>query len=116
MAIPHDDDIQFEVLKLLSKVPAGTMYCMDVYRELAKRYPQLTEDEVEFRYKNSVSHWANRVQFARWHLIEKGFIYRPYVMNDRGFWTITEAGRRWVFESEVIAENLLIELGNFNKD
>lgn len=112
MAIPHDDDIQIQLFRLLSNVPGGTMYSSVVYKELAKRFPRLTTDETHIPYGNSVSHFANRVQFARLHLVENGFICRPYVMNDRGFWTITEVGRRYLAELDDIAERLLSELDN----
>jgi len=86
------------------------MHCSDVYKVLAEQFPELTEDEVTIPYKNSVSHWANRVQFARLHLVRQGCVLPPYVANDRGFWTITRAGRQCLVELAQIGGRLLEEL------
>ena len=110
MALPHDSEIQMGLLRLLADAQDGSMYCADVYRALAEQFPELTEDEVTIRYRNAVSHWANRVQFARLHLVKQGWLLPPYVAGDRGFWTITRAGRQWLLEMAQIAEKMLEEL------
>src|ERR1051326_374645 len=95
MSLPHDRRIMAELLKLLSKAPQGTMECSLVYEELSKAFPELTEKELNKPYQNSASHWANRVQFARLHCVERGFIYdERNSPNGRGYWTITEKGRK----------------------
>src|SRR5258708_5505256 len=109
MAIPHDHDIQIGLLRLLADAPGGSMRCGDVYKVLAEQFQELTKDEITIPYRNAVSHWANRVQFARLHLVEQGWLLPPYVANDRGFWTITKAGRRWLGELAEIGERLLEE-------
>jgi hypothetical protein len=64
MSLPHDQDIQVAILRLLASAPKGTMHCQDVYRILAQEFPELTYEELWEPYRRSVSHWANRVQFA----------------------------------------------------
>src|SRR5437879_109906 len=110
MAIPHDHDIQIGLLRLLADAPDGSMHCADVYKALAQHFPGLTKDDVTIPYRNSISHWANRVQFARLHLVEQGWLLPPYFANDRGIWTITGAGRQWLRELAQIARKLLEEL------
>ncbi len=110
MAIPHDEVIQIHLLKLLANAPGGTLHCNEVYPLLAARFPELTPDEVGDPYSHSLSKWANRVQWARCHVVEKGFLLRPYVQNDRGFWTISEKGRQYLAELSSIATRLLKEL------
>lgn len=94
MAIPHDDDIMRELLKMLSMAPNYTMHCHDVYRELAKKFSELTYDDTNVPYRHSFSKWANRVQFARLHCVQYGYIYsaRAAQSKDRGYWTITDKG------------------------
>jgi len=77
MAQPNDEDVQTELLRLLSIAPEGRMHCRDVYLTLAAKFPRLTKHELEDPYRSSISHWANRVQFARLHLVEKGWVHRP---------------------------------------
>src|SRR5689334_3438209 len=113
MAIPFDDSIQFQLAKLLKDVPEGTLDTRTIYQRLEDKFPELTPDETVLRYRNSVSHFANPVRFARLHLVIRGFLHRTYVKGSRGIWTITEAGRRWVVEREELADRLLEELRNW---
>ena len=109
MAIPHDHDVQFQLLTLLDGVPDGTTHCRDAYVGLRERFPQLTCDEVDVPYRRSVSHWANRVQFARLHLVRRGFMLRS-PSSGRGYWTISPAGRQYLKDSKRLAEELVREL------
>jgi hypothetical protein len=54
MALPHDEEIQTELFRLLADAPHGRMHCQDIYEELARRFPCLTEDEKNVPYRNSV--------------------------------------------------------------
>ena len=94
MAIPHDDVIQLQLLELLSNAPDGTMHCNDVYTKLAELFPRLTADELFIPYRTSASKWANRVQWARQHLVQAGLLLRPHAGSGRGFWTISDKGRK----------------------
>ena len=92
MSIPSDLDIKSELLYLLSNAQNGTMHCNDVYEELSKSFPQLTNDEMKVPYCHSKSKWANSVQFVRLHCVLEGLIYRSNEASPRGFWTLTEKG------------------------
>ncbi len=98
MAIPHDEIIKKELLALLAHTHGGRLYVHKVYDELAKLHPNLTQQELNDPYRNSKSKWANRVQFARLHLVQHGLLYRDgYGPNpSRGVWIITDAGRKRV--------------------
>src|SRR5882762_5521061 len=109
MALPHDHDIQYQLLLLLDEAPDGTMHCQDIYRELATRFPQLTPDDVEVPFANSCSHWANRGQWARHHLLLQGHLV-PQYLTGRGFWTISDGGRAYVRDVIQRAHQLLREL------
>jgi len=110
MTLPHDEDIQTELLRLLSKAPKGRMHCQEVYVVLAKHFPKLTKDETTVPYKNSVSHWANRVQFARQHLVTKGWLLHTTMSGGRGYWAISEKGRNTVIQLQELGKTLLAEL------
>jgi Mrr N-terminal domain len=86
------------------------MYCQDVYTALAVRFPYLTNDELSVPYRNSISHWANRVQFARQHLVTKGWFLHSTMSGGRGFWAISKHGRRGLAELESLGNRLLAEL------
>lgn len=110
MALPHDEDIQADLLRLLSVAPEGRMHCRDVYKALARHYQSLTNDELTVPYRSSLSHWANRVQFARLHLVNKGWVLRPVMGGGRGYWTISSKGRKVLVGLEVVGNKLLAEL------
>ncbi len=95
MAIPHENFITDELLRLLSNAPNGKMDCGRVYAELAERFPEVTPDERDRRYRNSLSKRANRVQFARLRCVLRGLIVRPRNSRDRGTWTVTDEGRSY---------------------
>lgn len=110
MALPGDHEIQIELLDLLSTAPDGQMRTRDAYRVLAQRFPRLTRDETTIPYRNSVSHWANRVQFARLHLVQLGYILPPHSGGGRGIWTISAKGRKALTDRKSLADKLLAEL------
>jgi hypothetical protein len=110
MALPHDESIQIELLRLLADAPNGQMHCNDVYRTLAQSFPQLSPAECKDPYPPSLSHWANRVQWARHHLVEQGLILRPYAGGGRGYWAISAKGREALAVRHATAAKLLAEL------
>lgn len=109
MALPHDEEIQTELLSLLADAPHGRMHCQDIYEELARRFRCLTEDEKTEPYRNSVSHWANRVQFARLHLVDRGWLLHASI-NERAVWAISDNGRTAILELDQLAKSALAEL------
>lgn len=97
MAIPSNDVIEPELLALLAASPSGRLGVTDVYDQLASLHPELTFEERSLPFKNSASQWANRVQFGRLHLVERGFIFRAGDGPNprRGVWIITDTGREY---------------------
>lgn len=93
MTLPNDEVTQFEFLRLLTRAPDGGMHSNDVYKNLAYSFPSLTEDETSVPYQNSQSHWANRGQFARLHLVKKGWLL-TVTGGGRGYWKISPEGRK----------------------
>jgi hypothetical protein len=110
MALPNDEVLQLELMDLLMSAPEGQMHCRDVYELLATRFPALTNEELTVPFGNSVSHWANRVQFARLRLVEKGWVLRPFAGDGRGYWKVSAEGRRAFVDLRSATEVLLAEL------
>jgi hypothetical protein len=110
MALPSDTQIQWQLMSLLASVPDGQMHCRDVYTALAARFPTLTVDELTVPYGSSISHWANRVQFARLHLVNKGWLLRPHSGDGRGYWKVSAEGRKAFADECVALEALLAEI------
>jgi hypothetical protein len=57
-------------------------------------FPKVTVEERTLRFQNSASQWANRVQFCRQHLVDRGLIYKAGEgpNPEHGVWIITQAG------------------------
>lgn len=96
MAIPHESEIKHHLLRLLSEAPNGTMHCGKVYDVLAQSFPGLTPEETDRKYQNSVSKWANEVQWVREHCAMQELIERPQKRWDVGYWKLTQAGGEFV--------------------
>lgn len=110
MAIPHDDVIQIELLRALSTAPAGQMRCQDVYACLEVRFSNLAHDDVAYAYANSASKFAMHVQWARQHLVDKGWVHPPHLGGGRATWTITAAGRKRLHLMDTLADEIMSEL------
>lgn len=96
MVIPHDHDIKEQLVKYLASCAQNRAHAQNCYSALEQLFPDLTHDEVTLRYQSSVSKWANRVQFARLHLVNDGLIYRAGEgpAPAAGVWILTPEGIR----------------------
>lgn len=113
MAIPNDELIQDELVKLLNNAEGKTLYCNVIYDELAKLFPDLTVIEKTRKYRESKSKWANRVQFARLHLVNEGLLLPADKINRRGYWKLSTEGENYarsLRSIKVSSDSSLIEL------
>ena len=94
MAIPSNAAIESELLALLASSPGRRIHATVAYDELAELHPELTGEERTLRFRNSVSQWANRVQFCRQHLVVRGFIFPAGEgpNPEHGVWILTPDG------------------------
>jgi len=81
----------------LARSPNGRLRASDCYDELANLFPEVTVEERTLKFQNSVSQWANRIQFCRQHLVDRGFIYNAGEgpSPERGVWVTTPSGREY---------------------
>lgn len=94
MVLPHDDELQDALVDYLFQSPDYRAHAQECYSALEERFPQLSPEEVNERYRSSVSKWANRVQFARLHLVHGGYIHAAKVGPSlaHGVWILTPLG------------------------
>ncbi|HUH75639.1 MAG TPA: HNH endonuclease [Chitinophagales bacterium] len=94
MAIPEEALIKEAILKELYQCK-DTEYSLTAQETYQNTYyyfeDALTDDEVNIRYENSASKWANAVQWARKHLIDEGLLL-PLIKSGRNRWTLSEKG------------------------
>lgn len=105
MAIPHENIIKDIVLKHLytKREEVYSIKSDDMYFELISEVwhgtEELTYEEINERYQQSISKWANAVQWAVKHLKDEGLLL-PTNVSGRGIWNLSkkgieEAKRRW---------------------
>lgn len=108
MSLPDCKSTEYGLLRLLRDAPGGAMHCQDVYRLLAREFPGLTREDTSGPYRQSLSRWANHVQFARLHLVLRLEIL-PYSPSTRGIWIISMRGRRALEKFEAHINKLLAD-------
>jgi len=94
MTIPHDNIIKQELLMLLGTESEKRIHASKAYEVLGDLHPELTFQERNEKYQNSVSQWANRVQFARLHLVNESLLFRANKGPNpsTGYWILTPEG------------------------
>jgi hypothetical protein len=99
MSIPADARIKWELLCLLHK--NGGMKVEDVYGALAKKFLELTVEELTVPYKSDTSGsiWKTAVRSAREKCKQEGLISK---ITPRGYWALTDAGHKSVTEPLII--------------
>jgi restriction system protein len=90
LPFPKQAEIEVPLLEALVEL-GGEARPRDIYPRVAKRFPNLTEEEQEERLENypSTRKWSNLVQWIRQRLVDVGQIDG----SQRGIWKITAAGR-----------------------
>ena len=89
MAIPSEKDIELPLLREI-EAAGGEARPSELYDKVARHFPQLTPSDQTVRHQRSgLLIWANRVAWARQHLVNKGEVDA----STYGIWKITERGR-----------------------
>jgi predicted HNH restriction endonuclease len=111
MAIPDDETLKRELLLFLSSEPGARAGVWHVYEQLAQLHPELTEDEKSKPYRNSASKWANRVQFARLHLVNAGMLFKANAVPNapRNYWALTPQGQERALTLKALSNSPSVE-------
>jgi len=89
MAIPSEKDIELPLLQEI-QAAGGEARPSDLYDRVARHFPKLTpSDQMAKHSRSGLPIWANRVAWARQHLVNKGELDA----STRGIWRITDRGR-----------------------
>ncbi len=89
MAIPSEKDIELPLLQEI-QAAGGEAKPSELYDKVASHFPQLTpSDQTAKHLRSGLLIWANRVAWARQHLVNRGEIDASI----RGTWKITERGK-----------------------
>ena len=89
MAIPSEKDIELPLLQEI-EAAGGEAKPSELYDKVARHFLQLTpSDQTAKHQRSGLLIWANRVAWARQHLVNRGEIDASI----RGIWKITERGR-----------------------
>lgn len=109
MSLPSSQSLQNAIVRLLRAQPAQRMHCSAVYTALAAVYPALSHDEVAYKYRNSISKFANEVQWARQRLCDTGLLIPPHLAG-RGYWQLSTGGSAMWPKAPISADDLLREI------
>lgn len=89
--LPKESDVQLPLLQVLVEI-GGEGRTKDIYPLVTKKFPKITEDDLNEQIPSGGNKWTNRIQWVRQALVSKGEMSSPR----RGLWAITEKGRRRV--------------------
>ncbi|MDQ3801801.1 MAG: hypothetical protein M3384_20440 [Acidobacteriota bacterium] len=90
MPFPKSSAVEMPVLQELYAI-GGAEDVRFLYERLTAYFPQLTEVEIRGIRNGTIASWRKLIQKAGKELDEKGLLER-----NRGFWNLTEKGRRTV--------------------
>jgi restriction system protein len=87
--LPKQKQIEVPLLQVLVEI-GGQGRPKEIYPLVAKKFPDIREEELAETLSSGGNRWTNRTQWARQTLVEKGEMDSPA----HGVWRITEKGRQ----------------------
>jgi len=91
MALPTQTEVELPLLETLIEI-GGIGKPKDIYPLVTKKFPSITEEDLQINLISGGNKWTNSIQWARQKLIYKGELISP----ERGIWQITDIGRKRV--------------------
>ncbi len=85
--MPQQKEIDVPLLKAVASL-GGKAKAQDVYDEVGKFFPQLTDADRAESLPSGGARWINRIQWARQALVDRGELTNA----GRGIWAITSKG------------------------
>lgn len=106
MVIPKQSEMEEPLLETIYEL-GGRAKTTDIYKNITKRFPQLTKEDLELKQKNGTTIvWWNRIQWVRQKLILTGEL----ISIGHGIWAITNRGL------ERIGKNNILSLEEWNQE
>jgi restriction system protein len=93
--LPKQTDIEIPLLGVIVEL-GGEGTPKQIYALVTKKFPQITDEDLNEKLKSGGNKWTNRIQWVRQKLVMKGEISRAH----RGIWAITDKGRKRLEEKE----------------
>jgi restriction system protein len=91
MVMPKQSEIEIPLLEVLISLE-GQGKPKEIYPMVTKKFPNLTQEDLDERMESGGNKWTNRIQWVRQKLVDSGEIHNP----QRGVWAITDKGRNRV--------------------
>jgi len=89
MAFPKKDEIELPILLELNAL-GGQGTTQEIYRRVAKHFPQMSSDEQMEKLRSGDKKWPNLVRWARLKLLTNGEV----AGSGKGMWIITDKGKQ----------------------
>jgi restriction endonuclease Mrr len=85
--MPKQREMELPLLRVL-KDHGGKAKAQDVYKEISKLFPALTEEDAIEELPSGGNKWTNRIQWVRQQLLDRGEV----ASAGHGIWEITSQG------------------------
>src|SRR5260370_39466724 len=98
MVVPSWESVEIALLKEM-EVSGGSVDSQKAIWDLPKYFSRLTKDDLSSRLESGALRWANRVRWARQHLVETKELdpsgYGIWKINDKGRKRLAEVWPKW---------------------
>jgi restriction endonuclease Mrr len=89
MSFPKREEIEIPILVELDAM-GGEATTGDVYRRVARHFPQISAEELEQKLRSGDKKWPNLVRWAKLKLVQNDEV----TSSGKGVWRITDKGRQ----------------------
>ena len=89
MTMPKQSEIEVPLLEVLNSL-GGSGKPKEIYPLITKKFPELTQEDLNEIMVSGGNKWTNRIQWVRQKLIDVGELSNA----ERGVWSITEKGKQ----------------------
>jgi len=87
VVMPKQTEVEIPLLQVMVEI-GGKGKPSDIYPLVTRKFPKLTEEDLNETISGRINKWKNRIQWVRQKLIVQGHMYSP----EYGIWAITENG------------------------
>lgn len=118
MALPKQTEIEIPLLEVLIEM-GGNGKAKDIYPLVTKKFPSITDEDLQIKLASGGNKWTNSIQWARQRLISKGEISTPnwgvWEITDKGLKRLEKKGKIKIEDIEDIEEILSTQIKNLSE-